>query len=84
MMIPLAQPAKSHRFGPSHPQTRKRESPRGVAGVEAPFTLLAMLLYVGFGGFLMFEWGGLGSAFARAIVDAGAAVPASVAAGELE
>lgn len=52
--------------------------------LEAPVTLLVMLLYVGLATFVMFQWGGLASAFAGSIDDTGGATATSLAALELE
>jgi len=52
--------------------------------LEAPVTLAAMLLCVGFAAFVMLQWGGLASAFARSIDDTGNATATSLAAVELE
>lgn len=83
-MATLAQPGKTLEFAGS-PRHAELPSRFGAAPeLEAPVTLLLMLLYVGFAAFLMFSWGGFGSAFANSIDDGGAVAPASLAAYELE
>jgi len=52
--------------------------------LEAPVTVFLMLLYLGLAAFVMLEWGGFATAFARAVEDTGNAPAASLPAAELE